>query len=279
MRVTVHSNPGSFAELARPLLLRDEAKHCLVLGILDTLVTQPERYESSQLFSLDGPSGLEGVAWRTPPHPLGLSVMPRAAVCALVEHLAATSAAIPGVTGARPEVDQFQELWCTRQGVGLSHRIEQRIYRLERVLPSARAPGALRTATPADAALVLPWSIGFVRDCGLGGDDEELRRSVAVVLAHGQRVLWEHEGAAVAMAGFGGKTPSGIRVSWVYTPPEQRGRGYASALVAALSERLLASGHRCCFLYTDLANPTSNGIYRRIGYQPVCDAAHYTFSA
>jgi predicted GNAT family acetyltransferase len=81
------------------------------------------------------------------------------------------------------------------------------------------------------------------------------------------------------MAGFGGKTPSGMRVSWVYTPPEQRGHGYASALVAALTEQLLAAGNRCCFLYTDLANPTSNGIYQRIGYQPVCDAGHYTFSA
>jgi uncharacterized protein len=97
------------------------------------------------------------------------------------------------------------------------------------------------------------------------------------VLERGHRVLWEHDGAAVAMAGFQGKTPSGVRISWVYTPPQLRGRGYASALVAALSQQLLASGNRWCFLYTDLANPTSNGIYQRLGYQPVCDAAHYTF--
>lgn len=289
MRVIVHSDPGRFAEQARPLLLRDEARHCLVLGLLDTLVTQPERYESSQLFALEGASGLAGVAWRTPPHPLGLSAMPRAAVSALVDYLlacgrggtAVSSLAdrIPGVTGGRPEVDQFLACWLERGGGPISHRIEQRIYQLERVPAEVRAAGTMRTASALDAELLVPWSVAFVRECGLGDDDEELRRGVSVVLARGQRVLWEHEGAAVAMAGFGGKTPSGVRISWVYTPPALRGRGYASALVATLSARLLAAGNQRCFLYTDLANPTSNGIYRRIGYVPACDAAHYTFAA
>jgi GNAT superfamily N-acetyltransferase len=280
MRVTQQSDPRAFAGLARPLLLRDEARHCMVLGILDTLVSQPERYPSSQLLAMEGEAGLQGVAWRTPPHPLGLSAMPRAAIHALVDYLAATSIGVSALAAARPEVDVFLERWLERRGGSTSHCIDQRIYRLEKLLVQARAPGALRTATALDLDLVLPWSMAFVRECGLGGgDEEELRHGVSVALEHGQRVLWEREGTAVAMAGFGGKTPSGVRISWVYTPPALRGRGYASALVAALSDRLLAEGHRRCFLYTDLANPTSNGIYRRIGYEPVCDAAHYTFSA
>ncbi len=280
MRVTVHSDPRSFADLARPLLLRDEARHCLVLGVLDTLMSQPERYESSQLFSLGDERGLAGIAWRTPPHPLGLSAMPSAAIRALVEHLAASSAAsIPAVAAARPEVDQFSELWLEHRGGSLLHRIEQRIYRLERLSPGRRAAGSMRVATAADLALVLQWSAGFVRECRIGDDDEELRRGVAVALAQGQRVLWQVDAAPVAMAGFAGKTPSGVRITWVYTPPALRGRGYASALVAALTEQLLAAGNSCCFLYTDLANPTSNGIYQRLGYEPVCDAGHYTFAA
>jgi predicted GNAT family acetyltransferase len=63
----------------------------------------------------------------------------------------------------------------------------------------------------------------------------------------------------------------------VYTPPGRRGRGYATALVAALSAELLAAGRRFCFLYTDLANPTSNRIYQRIGYERVCDSAEIRF--
>ena len=63
----------------------------------------------------------------------------------------------------------------------------------------------------------------------------------------------------------------------VYTPPELRGHGYASAVVAALSQRLLDAGHQYCALYTDLANPTSNSIYQKIGYTPVSDAVEYAF--
>ena len=64
----------------------------------------------------------------------------------------------------------------------------------------------------------------------------------------------------------------------MYTPPEQRGHGYASAATAALSQLLLERGRRFCFLFTDLANPTSNHIYQTIGYQPVCDVDIYHFA-
>ena len=91
-------------------------------------------------------------------------------------------------------------------------------------------------------------------------------------------MFWEDGGAAVSMAGFGGRTPNGVRIGPVYTPPELRGRGYASALTAALTQRLLDGGLRFCFLFTDLANPTSNSIYQRIGYEPVSDFDFWSFS-
>ena len=77
------------------------------------------------------------------------------------------------------------------------------------------------------------------------------------------------------MVGFGGKTPNGIRVSFVYTPEAMRGRGYATACVAALTQMLIDRGNRYCVLYADLANAASNAIYQRIGYEPLCDAAEY----
>ena len=73
-------------------------------------------------------------------------------------------------------------------------------------------------------------------------------------------------------------TPNGTRVGYVYTPPSFRGRGYASATVASLSQQLLDGRRRFCFLYTDLANPTSNAIYQRIGYQPVAEVVDILFS-
>jgi predicted GNAT family acetyltransferase len=62
-----------------------------------------------------------------------------------------------------------------------------------------------------------------------------------------------------------------VRIGPVYTPPEARNRGYASALVAAISQAQLDAGRRFCFLFTDLANPTANHIYQAIGYEPVRD--------
>jgi predicted GNAT family acetyltransferase len=88
--------------------------------------------------------------------------------------------------------------------------------------------------------------------------------------------LWV-DGEPVSMAGFSGPTPHGIRIGPVYTPPERRRRGYASALVAALSAKLLAEGRDYCFLYTDLANPTSNKIYTDVGYEHVCESVELVF--
>ena len=81
----------------------------------------------------------------------------------------------------------------------------------------------------------------------------------------------------MSLAGFGGPTPNGIRIGPVYTPPDLRGRGYGTAVTAEVSRLLLDRGHRFCFLYTDLANPTSNAIYMRIGYEPVCDSREVAF--
>ena len=83
----------------------------------------------------------------------------------------------------------------------------------------------------------------------------------------------------VSMASYGGRTPTGIRIGLVYTPPRHRRRGYATSLVAEQSRWLLEQGYRSCFLYTDLSNPTSNAIYERIGYRRVADSTEYRLRA
>jgi hypothetical protein len=120
---------------------------------------------------------------------------------------------------------------------------------------------------------------------GFGGDarlprheDEALRASAAARVAGGGVHAWEVDGAPVSMASLQGATRHGVRVSFVYTPPELRGKGYATACVAILSERALASGRRFCTLYTDLSNPTSNAIYRRIGYRPIGESMMVRFA-
>jgi predicted GNAT family acetyltransferase len=103
------------------------------------------------------------------------------------------------------------------------------------------------------------------------GDSEAL---VAERLRRGRLYVWDDDGPRT-MAAWAGKTPHGVRVNFVYTPPESRGQGYASACVAALSQRLLDEGNDFCCLYTDLSNPISNSIYQKIGYRPVSDSGFY----
>jgi predicted GNAT family acetyltransferase len=142
----------------------------------------------------------------------------------------------------------------------------------------------MRVADGADRPLLLDWVTAFAGEALPGGalaDSARLERSVDARLAGGDAGfgIWEVGGRAMSLAGFGGPTPNGIRIGPVYTPPELRGRGYASALTAAVTQLQLDRGRRFCFLYTDLANPTSNAIYIRIGYEKVCDSRELAFVA
>jgi uncharacterized protein len=269
-------DPVAFLEKAGPLLLQDEARHNLMLGLASTLRDHPERYPDFGLWLVEHDGEPVGAALRTAPHNL---VLARARDTRAVDALAqAVDDELPGVVGALPEVEQFAHAWASRNGVTPQRRIAQGVFMLERVDPVEGVPGAMRKATSADRPLLLEWFLAFGIEALPHPDEERLARELDHRLSAADTgvVLWEHDGA-VSLAGFGGPTPNGIRIGPVYTPPELRGRGYASALVAELSSNLLAGGRRFCFLYTDLANPTSNKIYERIGYVRVCESAEIEF--
>ena len=135
----------------------------------------------------------------------------------------------------------------------------------------------MRTARSYDFDLVTRWFAAFIREA-LREDGSAASEMADRWLNTPDRTLylWEEEGP-VSICGAAGRTPHGIRIGAVYTPPELRGHGYASNCVAAASQAQLDAGLRYCFLYTDLANPTSNRIYREIGYEPVCDVDEYRF--
>jgi predicted GNAT family acetyltransferase len=134
----------------------------------------------------------------------------------------------------------------------------------------------MRPATPADLDVLAAWVQAFRESIGeafLGGARELAEQRIR----DGEMFLWHVEGQPVAMAGAIGPTRNGIRIVLVYTPPEHRNRGYASNLVATLTQHQLDAGRRFCFLTTDLTNPTSNKIYRQIGYRPVSESVTLMF--
>jgi uncharacterized protein len=262
------------------LLLEDEARHNLALGILSTARAHPGVYADVRGWVVREGDRVAGGAIRTPPHNL---VLARPTDDRAIGSLAgAIDEQLPGVVGAVPEVDVFAAVWAEQHGLAVVPRVDQRIYALREVVPPEPVPGAIRLASAADRGLVLEWFRAFAAEA-LQGDDEDasrLERGVDARLAATDAgvALWEVAGTPVSLAGFGGPTPNGIRIGPVYTPPKRRGRGFGSAVTAGISELLLERGHRFCFLYTDLANPTSNAIYQRIGYEPVCDSRELAFA-
>ena len=270
----------AFLADAGPLLLRDEARHNLILGICSTLDAAPAVYPEFHLWTVEDEGDVVAAAVMTPPYNLALAEPATSeAVPFLAEQLHERQVALPGVTAALPEADAFATAWAPVSGVVARRRMRQGIYSATRGDPPEDVPGRMRPIAEADRNLVVGWLDAFADevlppDAPHWDSEEAFERRLAGTT--GGYVLWETD-APVSLAGYGGRTPHGIRIGPVYTPPELRRRGYASALTAELSRTLIAAGRRYCFLYTNLADPTANRIYRNIGYELVCESAEYVF--
>ncbi len=278
-----HSGPRAFLERAERWLLRREAENNLSLGVAASLVgARPPPAPASPLYfaTIERGRDIVGCAFRTPPYKLGLTRMPLEAVPLLARSVAEVYEELPAVLGPNRVARAFGDAWSRLKGVEASPGARQRIHVLERVVPPARmAPGAMRRAGPADIALVARWLDSFLRETGLGdpGDPgERARRLCGGEGGNRLLALWVDE-EPVSMAGFPAHTRHGVRIGYVYTPEERRRRGYATTLVAGLSSHALDLGFSHCVLYTDLANPTSNRIYRSVGYRPLQDVMDVEF--
>ena len=210
-----------------------------------------------------------GCVVRTPPYKALLTDMPLEAAPIVAGLLSDLYDEIPAIFGPRVPSEAVASAWQALRGGSFRIGMPQGLYRLDRVAPVAGVPGAMRLAVPDDVELVVEWGAGFGRDTGIPfppGADPILRW-----IEHGVLYLWEDDGDPVSVSVAHGRTQRGVRIGYVYTPPERRGRGYASALVADLSQEMLDAGFDFCVLYTDLTNPTSNAIYQRIGYELISE--------
>ncbi|GAA2745991.1 GNAT family N-acetyltransferase [Terrabacter aerolatus] len=212
----------------------------------------------------------------TPPHPLHVALATPAQARALAAHLAGTGDRPPGVGGLRGAAEAFADEWTARTGACATVTMEVGRFDLpvRPRVPFAVA-GSFRPATVADAALLELWHQDFVDAIEGGG---RAASSLERHVADGRVGLWEVDGRPVSMA-YASPASGGVtRISGVWTPPGRRGHGYASAVVAALSSARMDRGE-ACMLFTDLANPTSNAIYRALGYRRVGDNISIVFSS
>jgi uncharacterized protein len=275
--LTVYDDATAFHADVRDHLEAHEAEHGLLLGLLSGLAQQPPA-DMPFLARIHAGEETLGVAYLS-----GLNLIvsrgTHRASELLVRALLDRRLDVPGIVGSRDDVEPLADAWALASGRPRRHEVEQMLYELREVLWPTGVPGRMRPMTDEDVALVTRWVWGFHRDA-LPHEpytEEEARRNALARPALGMTYLWEVEGAPVAMAALARPTRHCISVNAVYTPPEQRGHGYASALVAALSAEGLKRGKAACVLYTDMANPTSNAIYQRIGYRPVSRSKNVRF--
>src|ERR671933_1571376 len=274
-----------FSARAGPFLLRNEAAHNLMLGITtdlqharaapreSPLPTPPAQTPYSAL--VEAGDDVVAAAVRTPPYNLVLSLVDGAPLEDVVDLLVADVRRqypdLGTVQGPSAVSARFAAQWARTTGRRARKSLAMRIFAPDAATPPSGVPGVFRWATLANRDLIIAWVPQFMRSLGERDDpdapariaDARLRAREPDPRADPTGIALWIDGEPVSMAAYVGPTPNGVRVNLVYTPPEHRRRGYANALVAALSQRLLDAGYRFCFLYTDLANPTSNHIYQQ----------------
>ncbi len=285
LQVHRYNSVDEFLAAAGDFLVAREAEHNLMLGICSTIRADPARYaEDSPTFATvtDAAGRVMAASLRTPPFNQVLSwTDEREAVDALVDAL--RDAPLPGMLGPKEPAAQFAARWASLTGQAAHVDVAERIFRLERVItPDSLASGSWRSGEARDRELLLRWWLDFLAEAmpeQSPPPDPGAFVDRWIASDHQWIYLWEVGGQVVSLVGAGAETPNGVRIGPVYTPPEQRNRGYASALTAAASQNQLDRGRRFVFLFTDLANPTSNKIYQSIGYKPVCDVDMYRFEA
>jgi uncharacterized protein len=275
------SSVAAFLDLAGEFLTEREAEHNLIFGILSNYEADPSQYaEAPYLATVFHGDKVVGAAIRTPPWRIVLSEMHHpGAVHRLVEDLAGV--ALPGAVGPSDAAAHFAEAWTEARYPGTPRLLRhERSFRLRRVIPPRPTSGEMVRARPEHRVLLADWVEAFHEEA-LSNVPEQDFLATADRWIRGQgrtAYLWIDDGRPVSLTGAGGQTPNGIRIGPVYTPPAERGRGYASNLVAGVSQLLLDSGRTFVFLFTDLDNATSNKIYQAIGYEPVGDVDEWEFA-
>ena len=290
VRLEFSSNVHDFLRLAGDHLAADPVvsnvittiAHRVVAEVADGIV-QPER--DWWLTVLDESGAVAGAGMRTAPfapYPAFLLAMPDVAAVTLARAVHDRGEDMRAVNGALPTVEVVAGELARRAGGRIEVAQHTRLHELGELVPPRPVPGRLVSATEDDADLATEWFGAFMADAdeqagrvrGSSAHDAPDRDGMLARIRSGMLWFWlDASGRRVHVTGTNPPAAGVARIGPVYTPPEQRGRGWASSAVFEVSRQIQAAGARVC-LFTDQANPTSNAIYAALGYRPVVDMAN-----
>jgi predicted GNAT family acetyltransferase len=282
MEVIRYSSIPGFYDEVESFLLDQEDRAAIMLGSCRRLRDQLWGEEKPFLATVKQNGKVMLAAMLIPPNAMLLLEKEEAdgvaAVPYLAEYLVIEDYAIHKIMSPKAVGKAFAEQYAKVNLLEEKVVVDLRLYILKSVIQPASLPGKLRLAAEKDMSFLPEWIRGMTEETNQLLTKGEAVEMAKARLESGSLFIWEADGRAVSMASKARPNIKGVSVNLVYTPKEWRGRGYASACVAALSEHLLSEGYEFCTLYTDLSNPTSNKIYQNIGYVPVCDYIELKFN-
>jgi predicted GNAT family acetyltransferase len=275
-------DPASFRSALEPLLAAEPLRATILVTVLHGLIAAPDRgFRPLLLAAFDGET-VVGACVQTPPYPVSVllagagAAADRAATAArLGDAVAASRAVLPGFNGPRRDAEPVAAAYVAAAKRASAVATDMLLYRLGSYAPPPATPGSVRLADPADDAdldLLARWRHAFALEAthGFGADGPN---PAAVLRNHAAGVttlLWlAEDGRPVSFASHSAVVVGAARVGPVYTPPDERRHGYGAAVTAAAVDSARSRGAEAVLLFTDLANPTSNAIYRRLGFEPV----------
>lgn len=283
MKIRRFQTATDFLSIVRAALEANEAANNLMYGLALRLENHPERVQTPPYFSaVTGEGRLAAAALMTPPYNLVVLAdedRADAAFDLVVSDLLAGDQPVPGVFGPAAAALAFARAWQRAAGQDFRLAYHERVFELRAVQAHERPAGWMRAALATDLEICARWLWDFQAEA-IPEERQSLddaREAMRQRIAEGDIYLWE-DGVPVALAGRTRPTPHGWTIGPVYTPPERRRKGYATALTAGLSQLILDAGKQFVSLFTDLANPVSNSIYQKIGFRPVCDFDMYRFA-
>ncbi|USL41196.1 GNAT family N-acetyltransferase [Priestia megaterium] len=264
-----------FKNQVEPLLSKNEILHNLALGILYSL---NENSKPNFMGVILKNNRAVLVLLQTHPQQIILSQIQQLTERELseaAELLQETE--VPGLVGERQTVLYLSQKLADLKNQEASLKMDQRIYRLDKVKKAADAEGMLVKARVEHLSLVTEWVREFMYIIWEPISKEQAVKTGEAFIKAGRLFLWEVNGKYVSMANAARPTVHNVTINYVYTPREERKKGYASSCVSTLSQLMLDSGFQTTSLYTDMTNPTSNKIYMEIGYEHVADSALVLF--
>lgn len=268
-----------FYKAVEPLLLDKEAENNLPLGILERL-KESQGEKDCDLIHIQENSQTTFMSMRTPPH---LWIIPSlehdhpSQIKTFAHFLYDEKYDVPGVIGNRKSVQAFLQEWEDLTGQVAELQMEQAIHQLESLKPIHDQPGELVVADFSHRGFLEQWIQQYGEEVGEPYVRSRVSELTTELIETKRLHLWIVDGMPVSMASRARSTKNGATINALYTPDEFKRNGYASQVVWHLTKKLLGQGYSFCSLYTDLANPTPNSIYKKIGYDRISDSVVYQF--